>query len=140
MGRKRLKGKLINLKNNRHSYYNLKYNLILVTKNNRECINKEMEKKLDVIFKELVENKNGSILDFNSRANFIYLYFELPVNLNLADFLTNLKTVSSRLIRRDFKEYLKGFYENGGFWSENYCIFTERDKFKEYIEEFFSLV
>lgn len=140
MGRKRLKGKLINLKNNRHSYYNLKYNLILVTKDNRECINKEMEKKLDVIFKELVENKNGSILDFNSRANFIYLYFELPVNLNLADFLTNLKTVSSRLIRRDFKEYLKGFYENGGFWSENYCIFTERDKFKEYIEEFFSLV
>ena len=119
MGRKRLKGKLINLKNNRHSYYNLKYNLILVTKDNRECINKEMEKKLDVIFKELVENKNGSILDFHSRANFIYLYFELPVNLNLADFLTNLKTVSSRLIRRDFKEYLKGFYENGGFWSEN---------------------
>ena len=140
MGRKRLKGKLINLKNNRHSYYNLKYNLILVTKDNRECINKEMEKKLDVIFKELVENKNGSILDFHSRANFIYLYFELPVNLNLADFLTNLKTVSSRLIRRYFKEYLKGFYENGGFWSENYCIFTERDKFKEYIEEFFSLV
>ena len=140
MGKKRLKGKLINLKNNRHSYYNLKYNLILVTKDNRECINKEMEKKLDVIFKELVENKNGSILDFHSRANFIYLYFELPVNLNLADFLTNLKTVSSRLIRRDFKEYLKGFYENGGFWSENYCIFTERDKFKEYIEEFFSLV
>ena len=140
MGRKRLKGKLINLKNNRHSYYNLKYNLILVTKDNREFINKEMEKKLDVIFKELVENKNGSILDFHSRANFIYLYFELPVNLNLADFLTNLKTVSSRLIRRDFKEYLKGFYENGGFWSENYCIFTERDKFKEYIEEFFSLV
>lgn len=140
MGRKRLKGKLINLKNNRHSYYNLKYNLILVTKDNRECINKEMEKKIDVIFKELVENKNGSILDFHSRANFIYLYFELPVNLNLADFLTNLKTVSSRLIRRDFKEYLKGFYENGGFWSENYCIFTERDKFKEYIEEFFSLV
>lgn len=140
MGRKRFKGKLINLKNNRHSYYNLKYNLILVTKDNRECINKEMEKKLDVIFKELVENKNGSILDFHSRANFIYLYFELPVNLNLADFLTNLKTVSSRLIRRDFKEYLKGFYENGGFWSENYCIFTERDKFKEYIEEFFSLV
>ena len=140
MGRKRLKGKLINLKNNRHSYYNLKYNLILVTKDNRECINKEMEKKLDVIFKELVENKNGLILDFHSRANFIYLYFELPVNLNLADFLTNLKTVSSRLIRRDFKEYLKGFYENGGFWSENYCIFTERDKFKEYIEEFFSLV
>lgn len=140
MGRKRLKGKLINLKNNRHSYYNLKYNLILVTKDNRECINKEIEKKLNVIFKELVENKNGSILDFHSRANFIYLYFELPVNLNLADFLTNLKTVSSRLIRRDFKEYLKEFYENGGFWSENYCIFTERDKFKEYIEEFFSLV
>lgn len=140
MGRKRLKGKLINLKNNRHSYYNLKYNLILVTKDNRECINKEMEKKLDVIFKELVENKNGLILDFHSRANFIYLYFELPVNLNLADFLTNLKTVSSRLIRRDFKEYLKEFYENSGFWSENYCIFTERDKFKEYIEEFFSLV
>lgn len=36
MGRKRLKGELINLRNYRHSYYSLKYNLILVTKDNKE--------------------------------------------------------------------------------------------------------
>lgn len=140
MGRKRIKGELINLKNKRHSYYNLKYNLILVTKDKKNCINKEIEKKLDLIFKELIENKNGILLDFHVKENFIYIYFELPANLNLADFITNFKTVSSRLIRKEFKEYLRNFYENEGFWSENYCIFTEREKLKEYLKEFFSLI
>lgn len=139
MGRKRLKGELVNLRNYRHSYYNLKYNLILVTKNNKNCITKEIEKRLDSIFKNLIENKNGILLDFQAKENFIYLYFELPANLNLADFLTNFKTVSSRLIRKDFKDYLDNFYEKNGFWSENYCIFTEREKFKDYLEEFFCL-
>lgn len=139
MGRKRLKGELINLRNYRHSYYNLKYNLVLVTKDNKNCINNEIEKRLDIIFKNLIENRSGVLLDFQAKENSIYLYFELPANLNLADFITNFKTVSSRLIRKDFKEYLEGFYEKGGFWSENYCVFTEREKLKEYLDEFFSL-
>ena len=138
--RKRLKGELVNLKNYRHSYYSLKYNLILVTKDNKECITKEIENKLDQIFTELIENRNGVVKELHSKKNFIYLHFELPANLNLADFITNFKTVSSRLIRKDFKEHLEKFYEKGGFWSENYCIFTERDKLTEYLDEFFSLI
>ena len=44
MGRKKIKKESIKFKNNRHSYYNLKYNLLLVTKDKKEFINLEITK------------------------------------------------------------------------------------------------
>lgn len=139
MGRKKIKKETINFKNNRHSYYNLKYNLILITKDKKEFINLEITKKLEYIFKEQLENKNGSLLDFHAKENFVYLHFELPPNLAPTNIIIILKTVSSKLIKKEFGEYIKNFYDNNGFWSENYCVFTEMEKLKEYLDEFFYL-
>lgn len=140
MGRKRLKGELINFRTYRHSYYNLKYNLILVTKDKKECINQMIKERLYQIFKNMIEDRNGVLLEFKASSNLIHLYLELPANLNLADFITNFKTVSSRLIRKDFKEHLEKFYEKGGFWSENYGVFTENLNVQEYIDEFLTFI
>ena len=139
MGRKRLKGELINFRAYRHSYYNLKYNLILVTKDKKECINQMIKERLYQIFKNMIEDRNGVLLEFKASSNLIHLYLELPANLNLADFITNFKTVSSRLIRKEFNEYLKEFYENG-FWNENYGVFTENLNVQEYIDEFLTFI
>lgn len=140
MGRKKIKKESIKFKNNRHSYYNLKYNLLLVTKDKKEFINLEITKKLENIFKEQLENKNGSLLDFHTKGNLVYLYFEVPPNLAPTNIIVILKTVSSKLIKKEFGKYIKSFYNDNGFWSENYCIFTERDKLTEYLAEFFSLI
>uniref|UniRef100_UPI001069E0FC transposase n=1 Tax=Methylacidiphilum caldifontis TaxID=2795386 RepID=UPI001069E0FC len=39
--------------------------------------------------------------------------------------VNNLKTVTSRLIRKEFSEHLRKFYwQKSLFWSRSYCIIT----------------
>jgi putative transposase len=54
-------------------------------------------------------------------------------------FVNNLKTVTSRLIRKEFSEQLKKFYwKDPVFWSRTYCILTcggaPLSVIKQYIE------
>jgi len=39
-------------------------------------------------------------------------------------FVNNVKTTSSRLIRRDFGRELRDLYRQPVFWSRSYCIIT----------------
>lgn len=41
------------------------------------------------------------------------------------NFVTHLKTVTSRLLRKEFADHLKRYYWNTPvFWSRRYCILT----------------
>jgi putative transposase len=42
----------------------------------------------------------------------------------LSTFINNLKTVTSRLIRKKYKDYLSKYYWKPVFWSRSYCIIT----------------
>lgn len=87
-------------KSNRHSIYNLKYHLVVITKYRHKCINKEILADLKEIFTNLIEGKNGSLIEFNGEADHVHLLFEVPPQVELAKLVNTLKTVSSRLIRK----------------------------------------
>ncbi|WP_281819924.1 IS200/IS605 family transposase, partial [Vallitalea longa] len=109
---------------NRHSIYNLKYHLVVITKYRHKCINKELLDDLNEIFKNIIEGKNGTIIEFNGEPDHIHLLFETPPQVELAKLVNTLKTVSSRLIRKKHSEYLKEYYCKPVFWSRSYCILT----------------
>jgi len=54
-------------------------------------------------------------------------------------FVNNIKTVSSRLIRKEFAEHLKKIYWKPVFWSRSYCILScggaPLSVLKQYIEQ-----
>ena len=55
------------------------------------------------------------------------MYLLLLLNPKVAPsvFVNNLKTVSSRLIRKDFgKELVRGYWKQPLFWSHGDCIIT----------------
>jgi hypothetical protein len=52
----------------------------------------------------------GSLLEFNGEADHVHLLVALPPNLDLSRFVNNLKTTSSRLLRKEFAERLKRVY------------------------------
>ena len=97
-------------KSNKHSIYSLKYHLVVVTKYRKKCINEEIFKDLKEIFKKIITGNSGSILEFNGESDHIHLLFEVPPQVELAKLIINLKTVSSRLIRKKHGEYLKQYY------------------------------
>ena len=125
-------------KKNRHSMYNLKFHLIVVTKYRHRCITEEMMDDLKNITEDFLLKKGGSVLEMNGEEDHVHVLFEIPPHVELASMVCSLKTVTSRLIRKKYSEYLKKFYWEPVFWSRSYCILSTGgatiDTIRKYIE------
>ena len=111
-------------KKNRHSVYNLKFHLVVVTKYRHKCITPEILEDLKSISNDFLNKKGGSILEMNGEEDHIHILFEIPPQVELASMVCSLKTVTSRLIRKKYSDYLKKFYLEPVFWSRSYCILS----------------
>jgi putative transposase len=108
-----------------HCVYNLNYHLVLVTKYRRKCINKDILLRLQEIIKDLCKKWDSELIEFNGEPDHIHLLLELNPKIPPSIFVNNIKTVTSRLIRRDFLPYLRKYYwKDPVFWSRSYCILT----------------
>lgn len=123
-----------------HCVYNLKYHLVLVTKYRRKCIDSSIMIRLKEIFFDLCIKWECSLIEFNAESDHVHMLLELNPKISISAFINNLKTVSSRYIRRDFSIKLEKFYyKNPIFWSRSYCILTcggaPLSIIKQYIEQ-----
>jgi putative transposase len=107
-----------------HCTFNLKYHLIIVTKYRRKCITKLMLQRLQEIFEQLCIKWECELLEFNGEAYHLHLLIGLNPKVTPSVFVNNIKTVSSRLIRKEFVHYLKKYYWKPVFWSRSYCILS----------------
>lgn len=105
-----------------HSVYNLTYHLVLVTKYRRNCITKSILQELSVIVRALCAQWKVDLLEFNGESDHIHMLISLNPKIAPAIFVNNLKTVSSRLVRKKFSSHLKDYYTKPVFWSRSYCI------------------
>ncbi len=102
----------------------------------KAIINTDILNDLKEIFNRIITSNNGSILEFNGESDHVHLLFETPPQVELAKLINNLKTVSSRLIRKKYGEYLKQYYWENVFWSRSYCILTTGGATIEMIEKY----
>jgi putative transposase len=66
----------------------------------------------------------GKLLAMNSEADHVHFLLDLPPNLDLSMFVNNLKTTSSRLLRKEFADKLNRVYRKPVFWSRSYCTIS----------------
>jgi putative transposase len=122
-----------------HCVFSLHFHLVIVTKYRRKAITKEMLERLRVIFQETLEKWHSELIEFNGEADHVHLLFRTNPTVQLSKLVNNLKTVSSRLIRRDFRERLKRIYWKPVFWHRSYCLITAGgatiEILRKYIEE-----
>ncbi len=112
------------INSNRHSVYSLKYHLVVITKYRHKCINSEILDELEKIFTRLLNDKDCIVLEFGGEKDHIHVLFETPPQIQLSKLVNILKTVSSRLIKKDYEEHLKDYYWESAFWSKSYCIIS----------------
>lgn len=129
----------IDYNTNRHSCYSLKYHLVVVTKYRHKVINKEILKRLDEIALNIFEERWGcKIIELNGEEDHLHILFEAPPQVQLSKLVNNFKTVSSRLVRKEFKKQVDKFYYKPYFWSNSYLILstggTTIETIKQYIE------
>ena len=63
-------------------------------------------------------------MEFNGEADHVHALMSLPPNLDLSRFVNNLKTTSSRPVRREYAGQLSRVYRKPVFWSRSYCIIS----------------
>lgn len=113
----------MNIQANRHSVYELKYHLVVVTKYRKEIINDKIKDELTDIAINIFENSyNGTIIEININKDHIHILFSVRPQVQLSKAINSFKTVSSRLVRKNNADYLNAFYRKPYFWSKSYYI------------------
>jgi len=97
-----------------------------------------MLEMLENIFKRLLNSQGCILIEFNGEADHVHVLFEAPPQVKLSQLINTLKTVSSRLIKKEFKSHIENFYPKSAFWSRSYLIISTGgasiDIVKEYIQ------
>ena len=122
-----------------HCVFSLNVHLVLVTKYRRKCINQLMLDFLRKEFERLTKQWGCKLIEFNGEPDHVHLLIGMNPKITPSVFVNNIKTVTSRLIRRDFPHELQRFYRKPVFWSRSYCILScggaPLSVIKQYIEQ-----
>ena len=113
---------------NRHSCYSLHYHLVVVTKYRHPVITGNLKNKLIEITKDFFENKHDCIIEsIETNIDHIHIIFRSKPQIQLSVIINSYKTISSRLIRKEFSKDLEPFYWKPYFWNMSYFIATVGD-------------
>ncbi len=104
------------------SVSDLKAHLVLTTKYRRKVLNGAMIARLSEIFSDLCEKWDCKIIEFNGEENHIHLLFQYYPQMELPKFVNNIKSVTSRRLRKEFSEVINAVYWKEVFWNESYFI------------------
>ncbi len=115
---------MIQKKSHYHCVYNLKYHLVLVTKYRKKCFTNTILDRLEELCQKNCAQWNIELLEFGGEDDHVHLLLGMHPNIMPSKFINNLKTVTSRLIRKEFESHLKKFYWKPILWTRAYCLIT----------------
>ncbi len=90
------------------------------------------------VFQRVCKKKKSLMLEFNGESDHVHLLIDIHPDNNIAQLVSSLKSASSRIIRKQFTEYLSQFYYKPVFWSGSYyiasCGGVTIEKLRKYID------
>ena len=107
--------------------FSLTYHLVLVTKHRRKALSPEMLSRAEGILAEVLRDWRCELVEFGGEADHLHLLFRAHPAMELSRLVNNLKTVSSRLLRKEFAEHLAKFYWKPVLWHGAYYVGTVGD-------------
>jgi putative transposase len=121
------------------SVYALTAHIVFVTKYRKKIINKVIHERLATIFVETCSKWETTLVEFNGEDDHVHLLVRYHPQVELSKFIANLKTVSSRLIRKEFGDCLNQVYRKPVFWTGSYfvasCGGVTVEQLKKYVEQ-----
>ena len=117
----------------------LKCHLVLTPKYRRKLFNEAMLSRMEEIFKALMEKWEGRLIEFNGEVDHVHLLIQYTPQTEPSKLINNLKTVSSRYLRKEFAERVNEFYRKDVLWTNGYfiasCGGVTVEQLKQYIKE-----
>lgn len=107
-----------------HCVYQLKYHLVLVTKYRRKCFTKPILDRLQVLCEEQSQKWGIELVEFGGESDHVHLLLDMHPNIMPSKFINSLKTVTSRLLRKEYLAHFKKFYWKPVLWTRAYCLIS----------------
>jgi putative transposase len=101
----------INTKKLYHCTYALSYHFVFVTKYRLKCFTGPMLDRLREIVESLCQSWGGKLLEMNGEADHVHLLLAMNPKAAPSVVANNFKTVTSRLLRKEFGEELAKVYK-----------------------------
>ncbi|MBW6474639.1 MAG: IS200/IS605 family transposase [Anaerolineaceae bacterium] len=130
----------MNYKNNKgsHSIYNLQFHYVACVKYRRKVLTDAVSARLKEIILSVAAKEVGvAIIEQETDRDHIHILISTTPQIQLSKFINSLKSVSARLLFREFPELRKTLW-GGAFWSPSYFIASTGqvtlDVLKRYVE------
>jgi len=119
--------------------YDLQYHLVLVTKYRNKCLTDAMLSWIEDEFIRLLSVSDCGLEEFNGESDHVHALITLHPMVTPAKLINTLKTVTSRMIKKDFgAELKKHYWGTTALWSRSYCLLSVGgapiEVLKKYIE------
>ena len=125
------------LDTNNHSVFLLYYHLILVTKYRRQVIDDDISDYAKATFERISESYHITLVEWNHDKDHVHVLFKCTPQIAPAKFINAYKSVSSRLVKKNYPE-IRQYLWKEAFWTKSYCLISTGgvsiDVIKQYIE------
>lgn len=120
-----------------HSIYNLQFHYVACVKYRRKVLTEAVSARLKEINLSVAAEVGVTIIEQETDRDHIHILFSAKPQIQLSKFINSLKSVSARLLFREFPE-LKVKLWGGAFWSPSYFLASTGqvtlDVLKRYVE------
>ncbi len=104
------------------SVSSLKAHLVLTSKYRKKIFNKAMLIRLDKIIQDLLSKWGCKYIEMNGEEDHVHLLFQYTPDVQLSKLVNNMKTVTSRYLRKEFEPRLSKFYCKATLWNGSYYL------------------
>ena len=123
---------------NRHSCYLLKYHLIIVTKYRHPVLAGVVADDLKELVRGVMEKWDCRVIAVNTDMDHVHILFSAKPQTTPSVLVNNIKTVTSRELRKRHADFLKSYYWKPFFWSDSYYIGCVSDTTEDIVSMYIS--
>ena len=107
------------IRTGRHCVFNIHVHLVFVTKYRRKVFKTQHITALNEIFKSICEKFDASLEECNGEDDHVHLLINYPPKVPVSKLVNNLKTVSSRMLRKKYPDISNRYFKNV-LWTPSY--------------------
>ncbi|AMM40701.1 transposase IS200-family protein [Candidatus Desulfofervidus auxilii] len=105
-----------------HSVYSLQFHLVMCVKYRKKVLVGVLDNRLKEIVRDVAKRFGIEIIEQETDKDHIHILFASRPPVTLSKFVNSLKSVSSRILRKEFPDVMSKHLWAGKFWSDSYFI------------------
>lgn len=104
-----------------HSVYCIQFHLVFCVKYRRKVLTDPISERLKSLVVNIASNFEIRIIEQETDKDHIHILFASKPSVTLSKFINSLKSVTSRMIRKEFPEIRKELWGKA-FWAPSYFL------------------